>query len=183
LGSSPSSVLAMREHLISSAMTSDFRLGVNSEYRIEKGRVAVTVTMLSGEELAGQFFVQMYAPHRLGPETPADIMNAPEAFVPLGTADRGTLLLAKKQVREVRFDAPDDATGEARSLGARVVEIELALVDGTLRTGAIALEVAHDRPRLLDFLNRFHLGFLTLHTPDGVRLINRRMIERVRQLD
>ena len=174
----------MRDQLISPAMPSDFRLGVNSEYRIEKGRVAVAVTMMSGEELAGEFFVQMYAPHRLGPETPADIMNAEEAYVPLGTEDRGTLLLAKHQVREVRYESSDDdATDEASSLGARVVEIELALVDGTIRTGAIALEVAHDRPRLLDFLNRFHLGFLTLHTPDCVRLVNRRMIERVRQLD
>jgi hypothetical protein len=173
----------MRDQLISPAMTSDFRLGVNSEFRIEKGRVAVAVTMMSGETVAGDFFVQMYAPHRLGPETPADIMNAEEAFVPLATDDRGTLLLAKEQVREVAYDAADDASGEASSLGARVIEIELALVDGTVRTGAIALEVAYDRPRLLDFLNRFQLRFLTLHAPDGVRLVNRRTIERVRQLD
>ena len=155
---------------------------MNSDYRIEKERIAVAVTTASGETVDGDIFVQTYARHRMGREEPSDIMNADEPFFPLALRDGGTLLLAKSQVREVVYDGAleDDA---ANSVGARAAEIELTLSDGEVRRGAIFLEVSMDRPRVLDFLNRFDLRFLTLHTEEGIRLVNRRLIERVRPLD
>jgi len=155
---------------------------MNSDYRIEKERVGVAVTTASGETVDGDIFVQTYARHRMGREEPSDIMNADEPYFPLALREGGTLLLAKDQVREVAYEGAleDDA---ANSVGARAAEIELVLINGDVRNGSVFLEVSMDRPRVLDFLNRFDLRFLTLHTPDGIRLVNRRLIERVRPLD
>ncbi len=83
-------------------------------------------------------------------------------------------------VATTRGALEDDA---ANSVGARAAEIELALTTGETRSGAIFLEVSLDRPRVLDFLNRFDQRFLTLYTDDGVRLVNVGSLERVRQLD
>ena len=155
---------------------------MNSDYRIEKERISVAVTTVSGETVDGDIFVQTYARHRMGREEPSDIMNADEPFFPLALRDGGTLLVAKDQVREVLCEGAleDDA---ANSVGARAAEIELVLTNGETRRGAIFLEVSMDRPRVLDFLNRFDLRFLTLHDESCVRLVNRRLIERVRPLD
>ena len=151
----------------------------NSDYRIEKQRVAVAVTTLSGATIDGEIFVESYTRHRMGREEPADIMNAEEPFFPLALRDGGTMLLAKDQVREVAYDGAleDDA---ASAVGGRTEELELTLTDGEVLAGAVVFEVSLGRGRLLDFLNRFRLRFLTLHTPDGVRLVNRRLIERGR---
>ena len=153
-----------------------------SDSRLEKERVAVAVTTVSGARMDGEIFVQTQAQHRMGREEPADIMNDDEPFFPLALADGGTLLLAKDQVREVAYDGTleDDA---ANSVGTRTAAVELTLVDGEVLAGAVFVEVAAGRGRLLDFLNRFRLRFLTLHTPAGVRLVNRRLIERVRAAD
>ena len=151
----------------------------NSDYRIEKERVAVAITTVSGATIDGEIFVQSFAQHRLGREEPADLMNSEEPFFPLAVGDGSTMLLAKDQVREVSYQGAlvDDA---ANSVGARTEDLELTMIDGEVLSGAVFIEVSIGRGRLLDFLNRFRLRFLTLHTPDGVRLINRRLIERVR---
>jgi hypothetical protein len=46
-----------------------------------------------------------------------------------------------------------------------------------------ALEVARHSRLDLDFLNRLQQQFIALYTADGIRLINSRLIERVRPLD
>jgi hypothetical protein len=153
-----------------------------SQYRIEKFRYPVIVTLAGGERIAGDMFVQAYARFRSGPEEPPDILNGAEPFFPLVDERGDTLLIAKDQVAEVEA-AVTEADDEFRLAGLRPEVIEITLVGGELRQGAVHLEVATDRPRLLDYLNRFDHRFLALQTTDGVRLINRRQIARVRPLD
>jgi hypothetical protein len=57
------------------------------------------------------------------------------------------------------------------------------LISGETHSGAILLELPVEHSRLLDFLNRDDERFLTLHDSDHSLLINRRVIEHVRQLD
>ena len=152
-----------------------------SDYRIEKDRIAVVVTTFDGERLAGDLFVQPYTRYRMGREQAPDLLNASEPFFPLGT-DEATQLLAKDNVREVEVPG-DDPEGLGVHAGARVSEIEVVLQGGIVRSGTVLLETPSDRPRLLDFLNRLDSRFLTLYCRDGVRLLNRRLIERVRPLD
>jgi hypothetical protein len=154
-----------------------------NDYRIEKDRLPVVVVTADGVRMAGELFVQPYARFRMGPEQAPDIMNGSEAFFPFAVESGETVLIAKDHVREVEVaDAGADDDLDP-STGARRAMIEVTLVDGTVVTGAVYLEVPFDRPRLLDFLNRFDRRFITLHASGGARLVNRRLIERVRPLD
>ena len=141
----------------------------------------VAVTLLGGERIAGDVFVQSHARYRAGPEDAGDLLNSAEAFFPIAT-EGDTHIVAKEMVIEVEADliGEDDALRRGSSAYALV---EITLADGTARTGSVFLEAPIERPRLLDFLNFHTLRFLTLHTVDGARLINRRHIARVRPLD
>jgi hypothetical protein len=157
---------------------------MTNDYRIEKDRLPVVVVTADGARISGELFVQPYARFRMGPEQAPDIMNGGDAFFPFGVAGGETVLIAKDHVREVEVagvGAADDDLDP--STGARRAMIEVTLADGTVATGAVYLEVPFDRPRLLDFLNRFDHRFITLHASGGARLVNRRLIERVRPLD
>jgi hypothetical protein len=47
-------------------------------------------------------------------------------------------------------------------------------------SGALRLETRLERPRLLDYLNDESQRFITLRSPQGICLINRRQIAQVR---
>lgn len=153
------------------------------DYRIEKFRYPVVLTMIGGERLSGDMFVQSIVPFRDGPEEPPDVLNGAERFFPLATAEGDTLLVAKDQVAEaeaVIVETDDDAALRA---GLRAVVVELTLANGMVRSGAMLIAQPTDRPRLLDYLNRLSDRFIALRTTDGVRFINRLQITRVRPLD
>src|SRR5690349_10112204 len=107
-----------------------------NEYRIEKDRHPVTLTLLGGESITGVMFVQGHARHRSAREDPGDILNEPEPFFPLETQTGETLLIPKARVLEVAGDMP------SQQLTARVpgVMIAVTLVGGTVRTGAVFLD-------------------------------------------
>jgi hypothetical protein len=154
---------------------------MNTDLRIEKDRRAVSLLMLGGEQLTGEMFVQRFSRYHLGSEEIPDVLNAPEPFFPLVRAG-DTLMVAKHQVREVELS--DDRGAEASvSPAARAEAVEVTLRDGTVRAGRLYLEMPTDRPRLLDYLNRYAQGFVTLFSAGGIRLINRELIERVRTMD
>ena len=156
---------------------------MSDDYRIEKSRLSVVIMTAGGERMAGELFVQPFARYRSGPEQAPDIMNGSEPFFPFATDDGETVLIAKDLVREVEIPATSDSGEGDDSLGARSAMVELTLVEGATVSGAVFLQVPYDRPRLLDFLNRYDRRFITLHAPDGTRLVNRRLVERVRPLD
>ena len=142
----------------------------------------MTLTLLGGERIVGAMFVQGQARHRSAPEDPCDILNEPEPFFPLLTETGETLLIPKARVLEVSGDMP---VQRFTSGGAGVpgVTIAVTLVGGTVRTGAVYLDMPGPAPRPLDFLNRLPERFFALHDTDEVRLINRDLIERVHPLD
>jgi hypothetical protein len=155
---------------------------MSNDYRIRKERVAVVLTLLGGERVEGDLFVQLSARNRLGPEDAPDVLNAPEAFFPFVTADGETYLVAKDRVREVEVDHELDKADEWR-IGAPST-IEIALGGGVVHRGVVYLEsVVTGRGRVLDYLNRLEDRFLTLHTPAGAILVNRLAIERVHPVD
>lgn len=152
------------------------------DYHIEKDRFPVVLLMAGGERMSGSMFVQAHARHRSGREGPPDILNERESFFPFANDAGETFLIAKDRVIEVELRAALDDDSEWH-VGARLVDIELALASGEQRLGSLMLEAPSDRPRLLDFLNRLDERFLLLHNQDGVRLINRAQIERIRPLE
>jgi len=152
------------------------------KYRIEKERIAVTLIMLGGEEIHGHIFVQPSAFHYGVPEEPLHLFNSPEPFLPLEQDDGDVLLVSKDRVLEVVGVAPSEED-EVRRLCARPALLEITMGGGIVHLGSMRLETPSDRPRLQDFLNYCSDRFTTLYTTEGVRLINVRLIDRVRPLD
>lgn len=151
-------------------------------FRIVKDRMAVSVTLLGGERVDGVVFVQHSPDGVVRHEEPSDVLNSSEPFFPIQATNGDVLLIAKDRVAEVT--GPEITAEDAvRRASARQAMLEVTLVTGLIRTGLVLLELPSDNPRLLDFLNRQHERFLTLHGPEGTRLVNRRLIERVRPLD
>jgi len=153
-----------------------------NDYRIEKDRHPVVLTLLGGECISGSMFVQAYARHRAEREDPHDILNEPGLFFPLVTEQGETLLIPKVRVLEVSGDIPS-CRGTGPGPGKRGVSIAVTLVGGLTRTGRVFLDMPGPAPRPLDFLNQSPDRFFALHDENEVRLINRDLIERVHPLD
>jgi hypothetical protein len=151
-----------------------------NDVRIVKERVAVSITMVGGELLRGSLFApQIYPPG--GQEDPLRLLNEPDPFFPLGLSTGEVLLIAKDRVLEVVLDAPP--SGEELPGSAPTALLQLTLAGGVTHVGSMRLEARAPRPRVLDYMNYCTESFMALRTDDGVRLINRKMIERVRPLD
>jgi hypothetical protein len=152
------------------------------DYRIQKDRLEITLTLIGGEQLRGRIFVQplAYARHRR--EEPIDLFNDPDPFFPLEVDGGEMLLIAKDRVVEVSgIKAAED--DDVRSASARMALLEVKLTGGITHFGSMRLELPSGRGRVLDHLNGCAERFLTLYTDRDVRLVNRAMIERVRPLD
>ena len=149
-------------------------------YRIEKTRLAIAIRLRGGSVLQGFVFAQA-TPYG-GREGPGDVLNGADPFVPIETRGGATLLVAKDHVIEAIPDAPAEID-ELRRVTARNAEIELILDDGTRRRGVVLIEMPHERPRVLDFLNSATDRFLTLYAGGTATLVNRQAVACVRPLD
>jgi hypothetical protein len=147
------------------------------EFRIEKDRCSVTLSLVSGETIAGAMFVQHADENDPRRETARDVLNSPERFFPIETP-HGTLLLAKDRVVDVLAELPDEGD-ELRRVSARSARLDIMMCGGVVRSGLVLLELPTGQPRLLDYLNRFSDRFLVLYADEGTRLVNRALIERV----
>ena len=149
-----------------------------SEYRIEKIRRRVDVTLVNGQRLAGDVFVQTYNRFRDGHEEPVDLLNDESLFLPLVLDSGEAFLVQKEQISVVCCSLPDgDDAAERGVVGMRV---ELTLLDGSAHVGSIFPEARADRTRLIDALNDGLQPFHALFTADEVRLVNRHHIAYVR---
>jgi hypothetical protein len=148
------------------------------EFRIEKDRCAVRLSLVSGETITGAMFVQHVGEGDPRRESAREVLNAPERFFPIETADGETLLVAKDRVVEVLAELPTD-DDELRRVSARSALLDIVLSGGVVRSGIVLLELPAGQPRLLDYLNRLSDRFLVLYAPEGTRLVNRALIERV----
>jgi len=142
--------------------------------------VAVSITMVGGELLAGSLFApQIYPPG--GVEDPLRLLNESEPFFPLGLPTGEVLLISKARVLEIELDGTSGL--EELPGSAPTALLQLTLAGGLTHVGSVRLEVRTTRPRVLDYMNHCTEHFMALRTDEGVRLINREMIERVRPLD
>lgn len=142
--------------------------------------MAVSITMVGGELLSGSLFApQIYPPG--GVEDPLRLLNESEPFFPLGLPTGEVLLISKARVLEIELDGTSGL--EELPGSAPTALLQLTLAGGLTHVGSVRLEVRTTRPRVLDYMNHCTEHFMALRTDEGVRLINREMIERVRPLD
>src|SRR5262245_31514882 len=98
-----------------------------NDYRIQKERLAVVLTTVSGDRLDGDVFVQPSARNRIGREDVTDVVNSAEPFFQLVTGGGATYLIAKDQVREVHAEQHEDANEDEWRIGEPVtVEVVLS---------------------------------------------------------
>ena len=133
-----------------------------SEFRIEKLRRRVAIGLVGGARLDGDVFLQRSARYHSGPQTPAELFNEPDPFVPIATGDAEYVLVAKAHVLRVQFP-PDGVDTDHRE--GEDVAVDIVLSDGSFANGELRLEMRGERPRLLDFLNADDReSFLTLRS-------------------
>ena len=153
-------------------------------YRIETTQKAVILIMLGGEELRGRVFIHSssYRPFEL--EDVSELFNSDSPFLPLELETGEVILVSKERVAEIAADRSDESYDTPpRGAPAPTALLQIVLVGGEVRLGSIRLEAPPDRARVLDYLNALTSRFLTLHTSNEARLINRSLIDRVRPLD
>ena len=159
--------------------------GANSStdaFKIEKERLEVTVTLEGCAEMRGFIFLQPRIYGYSSRSEPAALLNDSELFFPLELDNGDVLLLSKERVVDIS-GLPLDDEDELVRASSPMALLEITLAGGLTRLGSMRLEVRADRPRLLDYLNDSRQRFLMLYTDQGVRLVNRKLIERVRPLD
>ena len=149
-----------------------------NEYRIEKVRRAVELTLANGQRLEGDVFVQFTARYRAGPADPLDLLNDDETFLPLVIDSGDAYLVQKAQIAVVGTRLPEGDDAVDRALVG--MNVELTLIDGSTHIGSLFLEVRATRQRLVDALNDLSTPFLALFTADQLRLVNRRHIAYAR---
>jgi hypothetical protein len=141
-----------------------------SDYRIEKVRHRVELTLASGDRLEGDIFLQAFARFRAGPEEPLDVLNEHERFLPLVLASGELLLVQKSQIAVVATALPEsDYAAETGIIG---MHVEITFFFGETKHGSVFPELRADRPRLVDFLNNTPLHFLPFFTADQLLLVS-----------
>ena len=152
-----------------------------SEFRIEKVRRPVEVTLTNGRRLDGDVFVQTSTRFGTAPAEPLDLLNDDEPFLPLVLTTGAAYLVQKAQIAVVGTRLPDG--DDAVERGVVGMKVELTLIDGSAHVGSVFLEVRADRQRLIDALNDLSLPFVALFTAEQLRLVNRRHIAYVRPVN
>lgn len=142
-----------------------------NDYRVEKVRHRVDLTLINRVSLAGDIFLQAATRHHAGPEEPVDALNAEAPFLPLEQLSGDVVIVQKSHIFTLTTRLPErDDTVERGVLG---MHVEFTLSDGSVWAGSVFPEQPADRPRLVDFLNDTSRRFIALFTRDRVVVVNR----------
>ncbi|CAN5577255.1 hypothetical protein BH09GEM1_BH09GEM1_44410 [soil metagenome] len=149
-----------------------------SDYRIEKVRQRVELTLASGVRLEGDIFLQAFARFKAGSEEPLDALNDSAPFLPLVLPSDELLLVHKAQIALVSTALPQiDELAEPGTVG---MHVEVVFASGEIYTGSVFPELRADRPRLVDFLNNSPDRFVPLFTADRLLIFGMRHIAYAR---
>ena len=147
------------------------------DYRVPKEKASVVIEMPPHPPETRFVFLAPFAHGHTGMETPSDIFNVPQAFIPLFREGGDVVLVRRDAITwvmvgdprrsewfyfETRADVPDGA-------------IHIEFDTGTHLDGRIALAGPMGSRRVLDVVNR-QGGFLHVERDDELFLVN---LERV----
>lgn len=151
-----------------------------NEFRVPKERASVLVTIPPRPPTEMFLFLSPFSQSHQGPETPADLFNEPEPFIPL-FRDSGEVALARRDtIAWVQVADPrrwERHYYETRT-GAPEARVRLEFDGGSILEGAIALLAPSGSRRVADVMNRLE-GFLHLERGDDLFLVNPRRVTLV----
>ena len=147
-----------------------------SEFRVEKLRHDLELTLVTSERMLGTVFLEPIARNHAGAQDPRELLNDDDAFLPFESGG-ALILIAKDQVKLVKYPQGREP------LPLRMTEARVILSDGQMVDGQIVIEARTEADRLLDHLNHFEGRFLPMLTANTLTqtLVNRRMIVGIRQ--
>ena len=145
-----------------------------NEFFIEKERLPVEVTLVTGEVLCGSLFVQ---PTWRRPSIEFDapvLLNLPESYFPLQLPDGAARLIAKGNVVLIRGKSTEPESEMEPLVDPAPVVMRCS--NGVTVHGELMIARVTSNMRVLDYLNRSAEQFILLHEHNGSVLVNRRHV-------
>jgi hypothetical protein len=145
-------------------------------------RISAEVVLADGVVLEGDMHLVASAAYPMSSESLLDMLNRPEPFFALTLGEGEVAFVSKAQVALVSCrDGNPDADPERASV-ARLVALEVALVNGAEYRGRSSFELPPSRARALDYVNTPG-RFFTVWTNDLTRYFNKSLVRLIRPLD
>ena len=155
-----------------------------SEFRIEKRRAEVTLTLATGTTVRGCFFLSGSSASHVGPERVADLLNAETGFFPFElktTAEPFTVLYNRSQVVLVSLlgETVEAQLDPGYSVATQRA-IRMVLSNGDAVDGLVRVYRPTGRDRLSDYA-RAPETFRYVETPGGTVIVNADHIVELRE--
>ncbi len=155
-----------------------------SQFRVEKRRVEATVSLSSGENVHGWFFVAGGSARREGPERVGDLLNAEPGFLPFERYDGGsarTVLYNRDHLVLVALADAEARRDPGYELATRHT-IALVLANGRRIVGSVRVYRPQGRDRVSDWARGGDL-FRYIETADATLLVNAAYIVEVTEVE
>ena len=149
-----------------------------SEFRVEKLRIAATLTLSNGTSVRGCFFVAGSSRTHPGPERIKDVLNGETGFFPFEVDESGrmsTVLYNRDHIVIVELADKGEAHIDPGYDVAIVRSVTMLLSGGARVRGAVRIYRPQGRDRLSDFA-RAAETFGYLETDRATFLINARYV-------
>ena len=144
-----------------------------SQFRIEKRRAEAELTLSSGEQLRGSFFLAGSSATHSGPERVAELLNAETGFFPFETSDsRDTVMLNRSHLVTARLmGVPPEAQLDSGYHVAVVREVIMRLSNRFVLRGSVRVYQPEGHDRLSDYTRSPNL-FRYVENRDGTYIVN-----------
>ena len=143
-----------------------------SRFKVEKDRVAGSLSLTTGQSVTGSFFVLGSLATAVGRERVGDLLNAEDGFFPFQRDDGTTAQYNRAHVVFVRLPAGVDE--EALEPGYDVAQrrsVVMTLSTGTRIDGTVGVYAPVGYDRLSDYTRRV-MHFRYVVTPFGTVIVN-----------
>lgn len=145
-------------------------------------RVSAEIVLAKGGVLMGELHVLARTASPLDPESPLEMLNRAEPFFALTLAEGGAVFVSKAQVSILSCWGQTPLRDPDRASAAKLVALEVELVDGTKYQGRSTFELPPSSSRALDYVNGPG-RFFVLWTDDLTRYVNKSLVRLIRPLD
>jgi hypothetical protein len=143
------------------------------QYQVPKQKTSILIEMPPHEPETRHIFLSPYAQSHHGAETPSDIFDVPEAFIPLFSEGDDVVLARHDALTWVMVGEPQRTEWyyyETRA-GMPDTAVHIAFDTGGHIDGRVALLGPSGAQRVLDIVNREE-GFLHVERDDELFLVN-----------
>jgi hypothetical protein len=150
------------------------------QYQVPKSKAAVLIEMPPHEPQTHFIFLSAFAQEHHGAETPVDIFNVPQAFIPLFREGGDAMLVRRDAITWVMVGEPRRTEWYYFETRAALPDaaIHLEFDTGVRLDGRVVLAGPSGSRRVLDIINRQE-DFLHLERGDELFLVNLKRVTSV----